>query len=136
MTFSKDVARRAPVVAEAVVSLADLTSGVALPVFDIPSGAVIDELYGHLEQVFNSTTSDSIKIGDGTDDDRFLAATNVTTGQALGYKAGAATGRGYKLSSGDTIDLVWTSGGGTPTTGRIRLVCRYYMTGQADYVQR
>lgn len=134
MPFSKDKSRRRPVVAEAVVSLADLTSGVALPVIDVPGGTVVASVDVILEEVFNSGTSDSLVVGDGTDTDGFLAATNVTTGQALGAKTQAVALKGKKYTADDTIDVILTSVGTAATTGRFRVIATMYTPNECEFV--
>lgn len=52
-------------------------------------------------------TSFTLDIGDGSDTDRFIAAS--TTGQSAGWiitSSIASTGVGYKYTSADTIDLL------------------------------
>jgi hypothetical protein len=135
MPYAKDTSRRRLVVAEAVVRLADLTSGVALEVIEVPAGTIIDEVATILEEVFNSGTSDSLVVGDGGDTDRHLAATNVTTGQALGKKTVNTLGAGYKYTADDTIDVILTSVGTAATTGRIRVIAKMYLPAECEFVQ-
>jgi len=133
MSFSKDTGRRRLVIAEALLVLADLESAVAKQAIDLPPGVIVDEVFARVEEAFNSSTSDAIVVGDSDDTDRYIASTSV---QTTGYKAGAASGRGYKNPAADTIDVIWTSGGGTPTTGKLRVICKYYDPNEAEYVQR
>lgn len=134
MSFTKNKDRKAPFVAEVMVSHADLTSAVALPVIDVPGNVVIDDVYLCLDTTFNPTTSAVVEVGIGGATAKFVASQNVFTGQALGGRAGAATGKGYRFTAPDTIDVLYTSGGGTATQGSFRLVVTGHYERQADFV--
>ena len=72
----------------------------------------------------------TFKVGDGGVTDRYVA--NVS-GQSLARTALVPTG--FTYTGVDTIDLTWTSGGGSPTTGAGTLRVMYILDGRAHAVQ-
>lgn len=101
------------------IALADLVSGTALTVMDLPADSVI--VGGALTtlQAFNSDTSDVMAVGADATGNRYLNAGNIRAANA--HVALVPTG--YAQSG--PLTVTWTSGGGTPTTGKVRLVVQY-----------
>jgi hypothetical protein len=82
-------------------------------------------------EVFNSTTSDVLDVGDATVQNRYLNDASLRTLARVplvptGFKAGTAE---------RNITVRWVSGGGTPTTGKLRLDVTYYVVGRAEFSQ-
>ncbi len=115
-----------------LIQLGALTSTVALATaIKLPVGAVVVGGSATVEQAFNSTSTDVITIGDATTADRYVASTSVrTAGAILPF---VPTGFIHTASE-PALKITWTSGGGTPTTGRIRLAISYYVV--ADIVTK
>src|SRR2546430_5677579 len=84
--------RQTPVVAYIDVVLANLASGVDLPAIEVPAGASLVSGDVVVTEVFNSTTSDVIDIGDPGSENRYV---NDVNGQALGRTALVPTGYVY-----------------------------------------
>lgn len=134
MSFSKNIGRKQQYVAEVAVSHADLVSAVALPVIDMPSGTVIDDVVLVVDELFDPTDSAVVEAGIGGDTNKFVASQNVFTGQALGGRTGDTVAKGYRFTAPDTIDLLYTSGGGTATAGKLRLIVTFHFENESDFV--
>lgn len=128
MTITKDAGRQKVNLAVANFALADLTTNVASAVLiDMPPNSVI--LSGQLitTEAWNSTTTDVVDVGDATSATRYLTDGNI---RALGARVPLVP-TGF-ISTGEGLKLTWTSGGGSPTTGKCRLEVLYYTIGKAD----
>ena len=131
MSITKNSARQCPVVAHVDINLADLTSGVDLQAIELPLNAVVVDGGITVTEVFNSTTSDVLDVGDATVQNRYLNDATLRTLARVplvptGFKAGTAE---------RNITVRWVSGGGTPTTGKLRLDVTYYVVGRAEFSQ-
>lgn len=126
----KNQGRQWPLVAMQDFSLSEMENGAAVAAVKLPAGARVIGGEVVITEVFNSTTSDGIDVGDGDDPNRY--SSTAVNGQALGRTA--LTLSGYKYTAPDTIDLTWASGGGTPTTGAGVLIVQYVMDGRANEV--
>lgn len=133
MALKKNIARKQPIIAEITIVAADLTSGAELVVIDMPSGTVVDEVYPVLDEVFNPTTSAVIEFGVAGSTAKFVASQNIFTGQTLGGRAGAVTGKGHRFTAPGAIVAKYTSGGGTATTGKIRAIVSFHYENEADF---
>lgn len=132
MSYTENTGAQAPSVKIADVVLADLTSAEALAVISLPAQAIIIGGHVYVSEVFNSTSSDAITIGDGADADEYLGSTSV---QALGRTALVPTGIPCSSENEKTVKITWTSGGGTPTTGALQVIVMYVEPGRADFFQ-
>lgn len=135
MSIVKNIARKFGLIAELLILKASLVTGVAEAAIDMPSGAVIDDLYLALDETFDPTGSAVIEAGIEGDTAIALASQNVFTGQALGGRAGLATFKGHKFTQPGAIWVKYTSGGGLATQGKARLIVAYHHENQADFVQ-
>jgi len=127
MALVKDFNRQCVQLASVNINLADVVTNVALEVMDMPPNSVI--LSGQLitTEAWNSTTSDVLDVGDATTATRYLTDGNI---RALGARV-ALVPTGF-TGTGEPLKVVWTSGGGTPTTGKVRLEVQYYIIGRAE----
>lgn len=148
MTITKNATRQKPQVAYVDVSLADLVggyltnqSGVALASLTstvayvtpitLPIGSVIVGGSVTVEQAFNSTSTDVIVVGDASVANRYVGSTSVrTAGAVIPF---VPTGFVTTLTQ-PAINITWTSGGGSPSTGRLRIAITYYVV--ADVVEK
>lgn len=130
MAMTLDTGRQYPLAATVDFVIGDLVSGVAAPAIKVPQGATVIGGDISFSTVFNSTSSDTFKVGDGGVTDRYVA--NVS-GQSLARTALVPTG--FTYTGVDTIDITWTSGGGSPTTGAGTLRVMYILDGRAHEVQ-
>lgn len=94
----------------------------------IPANCIIDRMALDVETAFNSGTTDKLEVGDATDPNGFSpnTETDLTT---TGYQtiAGAgAYGVPIRTTAATTIQLLYTSTGTAPTTGKARLYIHYY----------
>lgn len=128
MAITKDANRQMPLYAAVDISFSDLTSGAASTVaIDLPPNSVI--IQGRLvtTQAWNSTASDVMDVGDATSATRYLTDGNI---RALGAIV-ALVPTGF-ISTGEGLKVTWTSGGGTPTTGKVRLEVMYFVVGRSQ----
>lgn len=112
------------------INLADITSAVAAAAIDLPQNAVVVGGGVIVKEVFNSTTSDVLDVGDAGSQNRYKNDVNL---QALGYTALIPTG--YIYTEPGSIKVHWTSGGGTPSTGKARLEVHYVVLGRSTSTQ-
>ena len=122
-----DSGRQDVLVAVQAFDYSELVDATAVPAVNVPPGAIVVGGQLVITTVFNSATSDTIAVGDGTN--AYLAATDVT---ALGA---TALGGGLPYSVSDTVDLTWDGTGAVPTTGAGYLVLEYVIDGRACEVQ-
>lgn len=107
---------------------ADLADSTAENALELPSDAIITGGHVYISEVFNSTTSDSLIVGDSDDADEYLGATSI---QALGLTALVPTG--LKLTAGKSITMTITAGtADTATTGIGQLVVYYIRQGRSN----
>ena len=131
MPITKNSARQCPVVAHVDINLADLVSGTDLQAIELPLNAVVIDGGITVTEVFNSTTSDVLDVGDATVQNRYLNDASLRSLARVplvptGFKAGTAE---------RNITVRWVSGGGTPTTGKLRLDVTYYVVGRSEFTQ-
>ena len=127
MAITKNAARQAPKLAWVDINLANLTSGSDVAAIDLPPNSVV--LSGQLvtTEAWNSTSTDVMDVGDAGSQNRYLNDGNI---RSLGARV-ALVPTGY-VTDGNPITVRWVSGGGTPTTGKVRLEVMYFQKGRAD----
>lgn len=123
-TANKNNGRQWPLVARQAFTLAEMEDGVAIEAIDLPIGSIVLSGTMVITEVFDSTTSDTIEVTGGG------APVGATTVQATGLTDLVPTG--VEQTLGDTVDLTWTSGGGTPTTGAGYVEVMYIITSRAN----
>jgi hypothetical protein len=125
----RNVGTQYPLVGFQTFALSQLTAGSGTAALKLPSGARV--IGGELvvTEVFNSTSTDTIAVGDSGSATRYLGATNV---RATGRTALVPTG--YKNTAPTDLLLTWASGGGTPTTGAGYIMVMYIIDGRANEV--
>lgn len=133
MAFTKKAGRKAVFIAENTVTFADIVSATALPLIDMPAGTVIDDVFLALDTTFNPTTSAVVEIGITGTTAKFVASQNLFTGQTVGGRAGAVTGKGTRITAPTTINALYTSGGGAATQGQFRVVVVFHYENEADF---
>lgn len=104
-------------------------SGIAFNLFELPAGAIV--IGGDIKvlEVFNSTTSDTFSIGDSGSATRYLNANDVHTGTSASRTALTITAR--QTTTTEKVLGTWTSGGGTPTTGKLHITLQYIIPGRS-----
>jgi hypothetical protein len=126
MPITKNKERQDLLVAWVDINLADVTSNVAAAAMALPVGAVVVSGQLITTEAWNSTTSDVMDVGDASSATRYLTDGNI---RALGARV-ALVPTGF-TSVGDDLTVTWTSGGGSPTTGKARLEVVYFIKGRA-----
>ena len=132
MAITLDPNRQEVISAQVTITYATLTSDIAAAegVIQVPEGARVVGGHINVTEVFDSTTSDALDIGDGGDDDRYTA-TPIDL-QAAGATALDVTG--YTYTAQDNIDVEWTAGStGTATQGIAVITVLYVVDGRAAF---
>ena len=129
MAITQNSDRQYPLQAIVDFGFADLTDSVADIAIDLPSDAIVTGGHIYISEVFNSTTSDVISVGDTDDDNEYLTAQTVA---ALGLTALVPTGVKI-LAGGKAITLLHVAGtADTATTGIGQLVVEYVRQGRSN----
>lgn len=126
MAITKDSSVQDVVVKSVTINLADVTSGVDYNAIDLPPNSVIISGSSFTTEAWNSTTSDVLDVGDAASQNRYLNDGNIRAANALV----ALVPTGF-VHPGGPITVRWVSGGGTPTTGKLRLLVQYVTLGKA-----
>ena len=103
----------------------DLACGIKLPL-----GAMITGGRLITTEAWNSTTSDVLDVGDADSQNRYLNDGNIRAAGAVV----ALVPTGYVCPAPKELTVRWTSGGGTPTTGKVKLVVEYVVARRATHV--
>lgn len=132
MAIQLNDGRQEPLVAEAAFGFADLVSGVASTICEIPAGAIVQSILLVVDTAWNSGTSDSLVVGDAGSANRYMGATSIA---ATGVKACTPTGYQHTNAT-NAIKATWTGVGAAPTTGAARAFIQYIVPGKAEEVYR
>ena len=123
--------RQQVISAVVTILLANLTDGVDVPVMELPAGAEVIGGAVVTETAFNSTSTDTIDIGDTGSQNRYLNDGNF---RAAGARV-ALVPTGYVNTAPTKLTARWVSGGGSPTTGKCRLRVDYIVIGREQFTQ-
>lgn len=138
MSFTKNISRKNSYVAEVTIKHGDVGAGITsaseFAAIDVLAGTVIDDCYIAVDELFDPTTSAVIEVGISGTTNKLVASQNIFTGQALGGRAGAATGKGYKFSAPGSIYAKYTDGGGTATAGELRIIVVFHYENESGFV--
>jgi hypothetical protein len=130
MAFTKKSGRQQLIVAYADVTFADLVSGTAKGIMELPPGAVVVDGDVTVDTAFNSATSDALVVGDATTANRYKTSYSIA---AAGRTALVPTG--FKTTAPSNINVTWTGVGAAPTAGAFTLRVSYYVRGRAQFAQ-
>lgn len=126
MAITKDSSVQNVEAKAVTISLADVTTGVDYSAMDLPPNSVITSGSLFTTEAWNSTSTDVMDVGDGASQNRYLNDGNIRAVNALV----ALVPTGF-VHTGGPITVRWVSGGGTPTTGKVRLIVEYVTLGKA-----
>lgn len=129
MTITKDFARQELLVATVLINLADVTTGVDYAAISLPVGSVIVSGQLITTEAWNSTTSDVMDVGDASSENRYLNDGNI---RALATLVALVPTGFTATPTQPNVTVRWVSGGGTPTTGKVRLSIQYYIIGRGE----
>lgn len=132
MPITKNPARQEPILAFVDINVADLVSGVAAQAIELPPGAVVLSGQTITTQAWDSTTSDVLDVGDATSANRYLNDGNI---RALAARVPLVPTGFVTTPTERWITVTWVSGGGTPTTGKVRLEVLYFVKGRSAFAQ-
>lgn len=125
MAITKDALVQNVVHKFVTINLADVTTGTDFAAIDIPPNSVILSGSLYTTEAWNSTTSDVMDVGDSASQNRYLNDGNIRSLAAMV----ALVPTGF-VHPGGSLTVRWVSGGGTPTTGKVRLGVTYAQIGQ------
>ena len=129
MTITKQSGRQEILAANVDITLAMLTAGSALPAVELPGNAVVIGGGVAVVTAFNSTSTDTIAIL-GPSSEALLAPANI---HATGWRP--LTPTGAKSVAQGNVTANWASGGGSPSTGLLRLTVLYIVDGRSEISQ-
>jgi len=132
MPITKNSARQEPILAFVDINLADIATNVAANALDLPPYAVIVSGQLITTEAWNSTSTDVLDVGDVTSATRYLTDGNI---RALAARVPLVPTGFTHTATEKQLTVTWTSGGGTPTTGKVRLEVLYYVKGRAAFTQ-
>jgi hypothetical protein len=132
MSITKNPARQELITAHVDINLADVTTGVDVAALDLPVNAVVVSGSLTTTEAWNSTTSDVMDVGDSGSQNRYLNDGNIRA--LASHVALVPTGKVHTATD-NVLTVRWVSGGGTPTTGKVRLAVTYYVIGRAAFSQ-
>lgn len=132
MPITKNSARQEVILAFVDISLADLVSNVAAQAIELPPNAVVLSGQAITTEAWNSTSTDILDVGDVTSANRYLNDGNI---RANGARVPLVPTGFVTTATERWITVTWVSGGGTPTTGKVRLEVQYYVRGRAAFAQ-
>lgn len=132
MPITKNPSRQELIVAFVDISFADLVNNVAQAAIDLPVNAIVVDGSIVTTEAWNSTTSDVMDVGDAGSATRYLTDGNI---RALAARVPLVPTGFIHDATNNALRVTWTSGGGTPTTGKSRLEVRYYVKGRAAFTQ-
>lgn len=124
-TTKVNVGRQTVLAAKREFVLGDLTEGVATPLIYLKPGTRILRGFLDITEAFDSTSTDTIDVGDTEtpDPDRYTA--NPISVHATGLTALTAPVADGVISTAEAITVTWESGGGSPTAGAGLLYVEY-----------
>lgn len=132
MPISKNSGRQELVATYVDINLADLVTAVDQIAIVLPVGAVVVSGSLVTTEAWNSTTSDVMDVGDATTQNRYLNDGNI---RALAARVPLVPTGFVHTATQPALTVRWVSGGGVPTTGKVRLEVQYYVLGRACFSQ-
>ena len=132
MPISKNSARQELISAFVDINLADIANNVAAAALDLPVNAVVVQGRLVTTEAWNSTSTDVMDVGDASSATRYLTDGNI---RALGAVVPLVPTGFIHTATQPSLTVTWTSGGGSPTTGKVRLEVQYYVRGRAAFSQ-
>lgn len=131
MPITKNAARSDIKWATVDINLADVVTAVDQAAIALPQNAEI--IMGHTvtTEAWNSTSTDVLDVGDSGSQNRYLNDGNI---RALGARVPLVP-TGYVYTQPGNVTVRWTSGGGTPSTGKVRLEVGYIIHGRSIATQ-
>ena len=144
MAITKITGRQEVIAARADFGFADLTTGVAVPAIDLPPGARVKKVTLRITEAFNSVTSDALTVqsSEGTPKTYLViaaASASLPLGKVWDAQA-AITGTTSSNFSfvnpvASTLNILWATVGGVPTTGKGTLLVEYVVDGRTEFSQ-
>lgn len=127
MAITKNITRQDVKFAYVDINLANLVSASDAAAIDLPPNSIILSGQAVTTEAWNSTTTDVLDVGDAGSQNRYLNDGNIRT---LGARVPLVP-TGF-VTDGSPLTVRWVSGGGVPTTGKVRLEVQYVQQGRAD----
>lgn len=131
MPTIRNDARQSTLVAEQVLTYADLPNGVASTIkVAVPAGAIVlgGAVVTEVPISGGGITAATVDVGDSSSANKFVDNANI-------FAAGSVVFTGRYLKQTDGKDITFTpayTGGTIPTAGRIRAVVEYIIVGRGQ----
>jgi hypothetical protein len=132
MPIKKNPGRQELIAAFVDINLADMANGIDQQALNLPVNAVVVSGALVTTEAWNSTTTDVMDVGDATVQNRYLNDGNI---RALGARVALVPTGFVHTSTQPALTVRWQSGGGVPTTGKVRLEVQYFVRGRAAFSQ-
>lgn len=132
MPITRNANRQELIIAHVDINLADVATGVAQAAVDLPPNAIVSGGRIITTEAWNSTSTDVMSVGDVTSATRYLSGGNI---RALAANVPLVPTGFVHTPVEKQLTVTWTSGGGTPTTGKVRLEVHYFVKGRAAFSQ-
>ncbi len=94
-------------------------SGTVINLCKLPKGVVVHDVVIDTEALGTSVT---LAVGDGADNDRYIAATAAATAGQIKMGIG---GKGYRVGTNEGDDVLTATVGGAAATGKIHFTVLY-----------
>lgn len=130
MAVTKKPARQQIILAFVDISFADLVSGVAADIMELPVNAVVTGGDVVTSVAWNSVTSDVIVVGDAASAARYFASTTI---HAINRNPLVPTG--FQYTAKTNLQATVTSVGGSLTAGQTRICVHYYIANRSQWTQ-
>ena len=139
-------ARQEVISAKVGFTLANLTSGTAVPAIQLPANARILSVILRIETAFNSGTTDALTVQSNESTPKTYivipAVINTLAANTVASAAGVlsnvvttASGVGFLNPVQSTLDIKWTGAGTAATTGAGALEVEYVVENRAAFSQ-
>jgi hypothetical protein len=132
MPLFKDHGRQYPAWAFQEIKLADLATGVAIEVVDLPKGAMVVDGFIEVNVAFDDTTTATVSVGDAALATRYATTSNV---KALGTTKFAVANLGQGYADGGAVTITPAFGTDDNTVGTIRIGIAVLQYGRAHETQ-
>ena len=129
-TVDRTEQARQTVICTDPVTITYADDGDTIQVAKVPANACIHYILVNVKTAFNDSGNDYLDIGDGADTDRFKNNLDVSSA-GLHLIAGG----GYKYSSADTIDAIYSGANGDSSAGELTIQVVYSIEDRATEVQ-
>lgn len=124
-TTNVNVGRQTVLAAKREFTISDLAEGVATPLIYLKPGTRILRGFLDITEAFDSTSTDTIDVGDTETPDPDRYTDSPISVHTTGLTALNAPKADAVIATAEAITITWESGGGSPTAGAGVLYVEY-----------